>query len=400
MKIIINEDKYNSLNNKYKLSSELYNNLSKHFTSLGNNEAFPSEKKYPFDYQIIKDRYVEIVDEFNSLNLPNTDRRNLTSLLSDLVTECSKIEKPNRDIFNKLCEKIIKETLYMPDDTILFRCLLTDRVEPKKQPRIMPEEDDEEKNIYTFNDVNEIDLTNKEVLKRRFLNSLVQGASYCLLREALNNYKDELFKIDDNLPQLYHKIIALNDYLLFQKEVKIDEKNPQHTAYVDVTLKSNGNKTMIEAQGTIFPFLVMEAFRGCCELFVAHGLPNDRNKMNYIIGKSDYMTAEQWDLRFGVKLWQMLSKGIEDTNVIPFFIDSISTINVDEFNSTMKEILSNTKKGNEILKSIIDDCYNSITYDDMPSDITTTTDNMRAVISDNKEEFFTLDEIKKLIKQV
>lgn len=396
MKIVINEDRYNSLNDKYKLSNELYHNLSKHFTSLGNNEAFPSEKKYPFDYQIIKDRYIDIVNEFNNLNIENTDIKYLASLLSELTTECSRIEKPNRDIFNKLCEKMVKEILYMPDDTIMFRCLLTDKVEPKKQPRIMPEEDGVGKNVYTFNDVDEIDLTNKEILKRRFINSLVQGASYTLFRQAFDEYQDEIFKIDNSLPKLYHKIIVLNDYLLFQREVRIDEKNPQHTAYVDVTLKSNGNKTMIESQATIFPYLVMESFRGCCELFASQGLPRNKQKMQYIINKADYMTAEQWDLRFGVNLWKIISDGIKDTNIIPYFISELSTIETDEFNISMKEMLSNTKKGNDMKQSLISYCYNEVSFDDLPQDIDTTTDNMKAIISDDvkNEDFFTLDEIK------
>ena len=41
---------------------EIFNDIKNHNTSLGDNPCFPMEQKYPFDYEIIKDRYKEVVD--------------------------------------------------------------------------------------------------------------------------------------------------------------------------------------------------------------------------------------------------------------------------------------------------------------------------------------------------
>jgi len=399
MEMIISEKAVNSLlenTSKYRLPNEIYNHLAKHFTSLGNNKAFPDEEKYSFDYQIIKERYEEIVNRLDELKIQFNDLDELRSMLSRLMTDCIRKEKPIRDILNKLCEKTVKGILYMPQETILFRCLLVDKVEPKKMPRIMPEDDYD--NEYTFNDVEEKYLTNDVVMKRRFINSLVQGASYSLYQQSKNSFMDEIFRMDDELPKMYEAIVAINDFLLFQQEIKYKDKDNKFTAHVDVTLGSNGKKTKIEAQAILFPFLLIESFRGCCELFAAHGLPKeDVKKLKYIISKADYKTAEQWDMRFGVKLWQMLSKGIEDAVVIPNFISELSSMETSEFYSCVKEMLSNTKKGNEWHDELLSYCYQNVTYDDMPQDVTQTSDNMRAVISDDtQDDSFTIEELSNM----
>lgn len=399
MEIIISENAVNSLlenTSKYRLPNEIYNHLAKHFTSLGNNKAFPDEEKYSFDYQIIKERYEEIVNRLDELKIQFSDLDELRSMLSRLMTDCIRKEKPIRDILNKLCEKTVKEMLYMPQETVLFRCLLVDKVEPKKMPRIMPEDDYD--NEYTFNDVEEKYLTNDVVMKRRFINSLVQGASYSLYQQSKNSFMDEIFRMDDELPKMYEMIVAINDFLLFQQEIKYKDKDNKFTAHVDVTLGSKGKKTRIEAQAILFPFLLIESFRGCCELFAAHGLPKeDVKKLKYIVSKADYKTAEQWDMRFGVKLWQMLSKGIEDAVVIPNFISELSSMETSEFYSCVKEMLSNTKKGNEWHDELLSYCYQNVTYDDMPQDVTQTSDNMRAVISDDtQDDSFTIEELSNM----
>jgi hypothetical protein len=114
-------------------------------------------------------------------------------------------------------------------------------------------------------------------------------------------------------------------------------------------------KTTIKAQGIIFPLLFHEAIKGLFELFSAHGLPQDREKAQYIIRKADFVLAEPWDLRLGVGLWRMIFGGVEDTNMIPYMFTSFVKIPTDEFNLSVKEILSNTEKGNEIINELMAD---------------------------------------------
>jgi hypothetical protein len=101
--------------------------------------------------------------------------------------------------------------------------------------------------------------------------------------------------------------------------------------------------------------LFHEAIKGLFELFSAHGLPQDREKAQYIIRKADFVLAEPWDLRLGVGLWRMIFGGVEDTNMIPYMFTSFVKIPTDEFNLSVKEILSNTEKGNKIINALMTD---------------------------------------------
>jgi hypothetical protein len=112
-------------------------------------------------------------------------------------------------------------------------------------------------------------------------------------------------------------------------------------------------KTTINVQGIIFPLLFQETIKGLFELFSAHGLPIDKEKAKYIIKKADFVLAEPWDLRLGVGLWKRVFGKVQDTNMIPYMFTSLVKLDTDSFNSIMKEILSNTQKGNELINDLM-----------------------------------------------
>ena len=313
-----------------------------------------------------------------------------------MLHECMQIERSYRDYLEKLCLNIVKKILYVPDETIIFKCTLVDDVNPKKAPRILPEDDVE--NVYTFDDVDDIVNSNKTVLKRRFINSLIQGAAYSFSLRW-DEYIDEISKYEPKLIDLYRKIIILSDYILFNEEEKIDEKNLNLGAYVAVTLGKLGNKTKISAQGLIFPYLLRETIRGVFELFASHSLPQDNEKAMYLIRHADFMMAESWDLRFGVSLWNRLVKTIDDDVIIPYFFTELCNLDTEEFNSDVKEILSNTRKGDSIISNLVSQCKKNISFDKMPTNIDT--QNIKSVISDEVEgdDIFTIDELNNLLKK-
>jgi hypothetical protein len=99
--------------------------------------------------------------------------------------------------------------------------------------------------------------------------------------------------------------------------------------------------------------LLQETIKGLFELFSAHGLPTDKEKAKYIIKKADFVLAEPWDLRLGVGLWKRVFGKVQDTNMIPYMFTSLVKLDTDSFNSIMKEILSNTQKGNELINDLM-----------------------------------------------
>ena len=349
-KIYINEGFMSNVVKGRLLPQFLFKLVKTHTTSLGDNEAFPTSDEYPFDYALLKERYNEVCDAIDDIGLESLDEDYLMSELSSLVTKCKELETPVRDALERVCENAINKLFAIPEESINMSFKLVDKIKFKSAIRMRPESSDNLK--YTFKDIADIDLSNKAIGKRRFIDALIQGASYVYANvEGL--YIDDIDRINPELPRLYRKIRIINDFLLFTKKEEMSDDKPMQGSYVETHLGIDDAKTTIKAQGIIFPLLFHEAIKGLFELFSAHGLPQDREKAQYIIKKADFVLAEPWDLRLGVGLWRMIFGGVEDTNMIPYMFTSFVKIPTDEFNLSVKEILSNTEKGNEIINTLM-----------------------------------------------
>lgn len=349
-KIYINEEFMSNVVKGRLLPQFLFKLVKTHTTSLGANEAFPTSDEYPFDYILLKERYNEVCDAIDDIGLESLDEDYLMSELSSLVTKCKELETPVRDALEKICENALNKLFAIPEESINMTFKLVDRVKFKSPIRMRPESNGSLK--YNFKDISDIELSNKAIGKRRFIDALIQGASYIYANiEGL--YIDDIDRINPELPRLYRKIRIINDFLLFTKKEEMSDDKPMQGSYVETHLGIDDAKTTIKAQGIIFPLLFHEAIKGLFELFSAHGLPQDREKAQYIIRKADFVLAEPWDLRLGVGLWRMIFGGVEDTNMIPYMFTSFVKIPTDEFNLSVKEILSNTEKGNEIINTLM-----------------------------------------------
>ncbi len=369
-----------------KLPKFLFKNLKNHMTSLGNNEAFPPDMEFPFDYYIIKKRYNDVCKKLVELegeeSLKNVDE--LINKLSNYISICKKIEEPIKDGLIDICQNSVNELFNVPKETVIVRCELVNKIIPNHSFRILPEDD----KSYEFNDLNDFSNSNKVVLKRRLINSLIQGASYCYF----SNYSlNSVYQLNNKLPDLYERIRAINDYLLFSKQENISDKHPMQGACVEVELGREGEKTEINVQGILFPYLFTETIRGFLELFASHGLPKDNAKAEYIIKHADFLLAEPWDLRFGVGLWELLAGDIEDTKIIPFFFSKICELSTDDFNENLKEVFAKTKKGKEYIENIINDSIHDMEMMSLVSTINTKNQDSEILINDGFMSYEELD---------
>ena len=349
-KIYLRESSISNVLNKRLLPQFLFKMVKTHTTSLGDNSMFPNDDEYPFDYMLLKTRYNEVCDAMEELNLANLNEDELVSELSALVKQCKELEKPVRDSLERICENSINRLFAIPSETINFKCKLVDSIKFKNAIRLRPESDKDIK--YTFADVHDIEFSKKAIEKRRFINSLIQGASY-LYANVMGLYIEDIDKINRELIPLYRKITIINDYLLFTKEEEMTDDKPMQGSYVETHLGNEDERTTITAQGIIFPLLLQETIKGMFELFSAHGLPKDINKAKYVIKKSDFVLAEPWDLRLGVGLWKKIFGRIQDTNMIPYMFTNLIKQPTEEFADSIREILSSTAKGEEIIDSLM-----------------------------------------------
>ena len=369
-----------------KLPNFLFKYIVKHQTSLGDNLAFPPEDKYPFDYRILKERMQDVMSKTEEIFGNELNPIKAQNLLSQYLIECQKIEEPIKNQLVNICEKTINKLFAIPRETILLNCGITNNLTPNHTFRVLPEDTDEKD--YIFADLNEMSDVNKVILKRRFINALIQGASYSYA-QLKEFYADDINQLNDELLPLYDKIITLNDYLLFNKKEKITDKTPKQGAIVEVELGRQGEKTEINVQATNFIFLLTETIRGFFELFASHGLPEDNDKALYIIRKADFLLAEPWDLRMGVPLWNMISFGVDDTKFTPYYFSTLCQLPVDEFNENIKEILANTKRGQDYANELVKDAEKEYEMASIHAFIQDKNDNEN-ILSDS---YFTADEL-------
>ena len=334
-----------------KLPKFLFDRIKEHNSSLGNNEAFPPEEDLPFDYKILKNRFNEVCENLHKININTDDFNEIRNYLGKLLQRCKEIEEPIRPNLIKLCESWVNNQLGTPMETIILNCELVNEIKPNHAFRLMPESSD--MRDFDFEDLNDFDNVSKVILKRRLINALIQGVSYNC--NKYGNIDEELKQLNEELPNLYNEISIINDYLLFTQEEKITDIKPSQGACVEVMLGSNGEKTEINVQGLIFPYLLQETFRGFFELFASHGLPEDNNKANYILKQADFLLAEPWDIRMGVGLWNILSENIDDPKILPFFFTALCEMPVEEFNENLREAFAKTKRGKQFIQELIDE---------------------------------------------
>lgn len=332
------------------LPNFILNAIENKNTSLGDNGAFHGNSCEMCNF-LLNNRYKQVVEstEKNIGYIPTADEAK--TRLSKLIRQAIELEKPIRSQLETLCEAIVNKTLGVPQETVLINCELVDEIKPYSQLRIVPEDTG-----LSFDSSGE----KSEIYKRRFVDSMVQGISYLLMMATYDNEKLKDWAPD--LPKLYEKIITLNDFLIFTEKEDITDENPMLGAYVETDLGKSDDKSVIDSQSILYPFLLQETYRGLFEIFGTHGLPNDRNLAKYIIKRCDFTKAEAWDLRLGVPIWQEIDKNIEngiEPSVYPYFFSTIVSLDCESFNTIINSMLNHTDKSIEWVK----DAMNSIKHD-------------------------------------
>ena len=350
-KIYINESQ---ISKDLLLPKFVYDAVKSHSTSLGDNPAFPGEDDYAFDYTVLKERFRDLNSQMKDAGIPLGNTEELVSHLSMLVSKCKEMEKPIKEPLERLCENAVNKLFAVPEGAVNFKCKLVDKITFNIDVNTTPETSSDRK--FKFKDISDFDFSKGAVAKRRLINSLIMGASeYYTSMKSL--YMDELNKLNPQLLGLYDRIMTLNSYLTFVTKEEINDKHVKQGSFVEVHVGFNGKKSTIEAQGVIFPLMLHDTIKGFFELFSVYGLPEDTDKAKYIVSKADFLLAEPWDMRFGVKLWQMIfdkRELVDDTNIVPYVFMELVQLPMEEFNASMKELFMGTERGDELMSGFIE----------------------------------------------
>ena len=300
------------------------------------------------------------VEEFSDDIMSYTEVE-ITNALSKLTTKIIKKESAIKPQLEKLCLKIVQETLGVPQEGVKIGCELLSEIPDDSRFKVQPEENDEK----IFDDIASMEDSNSEIEKRKLLYAFITGVANKVSEDARKKYIGEIFDIDEELPHLYSKVMKINDYLLFVSNPVIDEHNHKQGGYVDVKLGTDLVPTEITAHAIMFPILLYETFKGCLELFISHGLPDDMDSAKDVIDKADILVNDPWYMRIGSALYQY---EIPAKN-IPTFLMDISQIPTAEFFNISKEIIAGTRKGKSTIEQLISDAEREDGYEKFQNDL-------------------------------
>ena len=367
-RIIINEDmladnKVKSIALMQELPKDIMKALARNLTSLGDHPSFPPEEEYKFDSKITLERFQQVKDDVLSIeDLADYSVQGLSKAVNQMMLECQEIENANKEALEKLCFNIVVDLFAIPEDIINFSCTLTDSISPKSiRANVKPVSTD-----MTFIDINHMNTLSDEVYKRRLIDALITGAAmnYSKIKKE---YIGDLYEMNPKLPRLYRDIIKIMNYLMFVKnDIGISDEDKKQIGVVNVLIGNRTRRTEINAEGVIFPVLLMESIKGMMEAFAAHGLPKNKKEASYVMSKADFLAAEPWDMRMGPILWDCFEEAMQekDTKMVPNIFVEIVSLPIDEFNNLMKEIFAKTKKSKKVFELVKQEIEERIEYSD------------------------------------
>lgn len=321
---------------------------------------------------LLIDGYEYAVSDFND-DITAFSEKEITNKLSKLIAIVKKKEQPIKRQLEGLCENILNEF----DNDVKINCNLVLEIPKTKTFHITSnvEESSEYESIDRFNSIEE------EIQKRKIMNTLTMGCALDLYQSEFEKHIQELFSLDEDLPHLYSKIMKINNYLTFISNKEITDDNNYQSGYVKVDI----SKKCINSFGTIFPFLLIESFRGLLELVSSKYFLKDKASCREIFSKSDVLKDEPYYMTVGASLWEKIYKIDDKKYVLPFF-ETLINYDTHTFISLFNEIVANTRFGKDEIKKILEGVINKTDYIDFENELQKRENKYRLILNSELTE--------------
>lgn len=213
-----------------------------------------------------------------------------------------------------------------------------------------------------------------EKAKRRLINSMIQGSAmkgYYMYHYAA----EQIAQItgSDELIKNYGIMMSVNDSLYWQlpdQALDMAMGGGGEAMAGREEVDRNTDPPTIKAQGVTFPVLVHELIKGVMEILAVHGEPEVGG---IEVGQSeDTLEKEIWDIRLGPSIWnrirdQFPEEIITDENqrrLQNFLLISIFKLPARDFLVFVKEILSGSERGQEMMSQLMEGVRASFNEDE------------------------------------
>ena len=306
---------------------------------------------------LLLDGFEKSISDFKD-DITKHSESEISDKLSKLITIVQKREQPILKQLEGLCEDIVSNFV---KDKFEIECHLVTNIPNTRTFHISQDTDGnfEYESIEKFKDIDEA------IKKRKILNALVMGCAMDLFNLVFEEKINKIFNLDEELPHLYSKILKINNYLSYISNNKISEKQHYQSAYVNVML---GKDSKIEARGLIFPFLLIETFRGVLEATIDESLLKDRTSCDIITSNADVLKDEPYYMTIGKTMWEKIYKVDNTKYILPLFKE-FSDMDDKQFVDLFSEHNSNTTIGKKEMSDYVDSIINKSDYSDFEKNI-------------------------------
>ncbi len=269
------------------------------------------------------------------------------------------IQMRHKEELEQLAIKVVKEEMGIPEGAMQFKAeLVMQPMGPAEGMQSEPELPSEEE-VEEF--MGDMETFNLERSKRRFINSLIQGAAfkgghmYVLVSNELND-------MDPRLLNLYGVSQSLMEhaYWIFPDMEQMAGGGGGQMGQSEVDEETD--PPTVKAKAVTFPLLVHELVKGVYEIFGTHGLPDDPRQQEMVLNAEDTLPAEIWDSRLGPIFWEKFMATYpmelfdEDKKHIQHYLFMrFSALDAKEFFRVANLILAGDPKGNKFIQDMVND---------------------------------------------
>jgi len=383
-----------SYDSRERMDQSLQSKIEKGETPFSENPALPKSEPNSFEEIIASKRFKDVVEKVKRYTgLTSVTGQNafmqLQMMLMNAVREVKLIENRHTEQLENLAIELVKKELAIPENAFQYDVQLSSsmgQVDTSKMRKSSEEptaeeiekefnvtEEEAEEDILNFIDAFEkFDL---EKAKRRFINSLIQGASKKghYMFELIS---DELESIDGRLLNFYGVLMSINDllYWVMPDETMQMMSGSGQSAEGSTEVDPETDPPTIKAKGLFFPILVHEIIKGVYEVLGSQGLPDDPKKAEMVMASQDTLPYEIWDLRLGPVIWEKFVESYPDElfeddmrEIQNYLFSRFSMLTTEEFFEVTKMILSGSKEGKQIVKKMVDEIVEELRNEEYKS---------------------------------
>lgn len=398
-----------------RMDPSIQKKLERGETPFSKHKAMPSSD---FDQIVASKRFKDAVDKFIHYSggrremLRGNAMQKLMTTVYGLISDISRTEQRNKRYLENLAIDLVKKTMNLPEGTFNFDANLMSFGAVKASERMSgfgknpnqeemmsaykekleSEGENHIEDILNFEEA--IENFDLEKAKRRFINSLIQGAAkkghymFELVRTELENLSPDLTK-------KYGLFMSILDYLYWLYPEQMTQSAAAsglgQVGNVEVIMPGQSNededdfggdfggddededdfgddntppsdKITIKAVGSSFPVLLHELIKGVYQVFGSHGLPKNVKTAEMVVDSEDTLIAEIWDIRLGPIFWEKFLEAYPDelfeddkVELQNFLISKFVQLSASEFLEISKLILSGNPRGKAYLQNLVND---------------------------------------------